>query len=45
MTDYEPEPEPDLMQCDCCGQMKEGVIFVVAHGLDTYACEECRWWE
>lgn len=36
------QPEP-LIQCDCCGQWKEGVSFCVTScGLDTFACLECR---
>lgn len=36
------EDEAKLMSCDCCGQMKEGVTFLIVYGLDTFACPECR---
>lgn len=30
-----------LKECDCCGQIKE-CENIVAFGMDTTACEECR---
>jgi hypothetical protein len=33
----------DLRECDCCGEMKEGVRNVyLPHVGDTSACEDCR---
>jgi hypothetical protein len=34
--------EERLSQCDCCGKMKAGCEDVVAYGLDTHACPQCR---
>lgn len=33
--------KPTEQQCDCCGQMKE-CENIVALGMDTTACQECR---
>lgn len=29
-------------ECDCCGEMKPDCENVVAMGMDTTACEDCR---
>jgi hypothetical protein len=31
-----------LSECDCCGKMKAGCVDIVAYGLDTHACPQCR---
>jgi hypothetical protein len=35
------EPE-HASQCDCCGKLKHGCVDIVAFGMDTHACPECR---
>lgn len=34
-------PEPELVECDCCGKRAE-LSRGFYHGIETYACEECR---
>ena len=36
------EPEEHASECDCCGRMQTGCVDIVAYGLDTHACPECR---
>lgn len=36
------EPEGDASECDCCGKLKYGCVNIVAFGIDTHACPECR---
>ena len=31
-----------MSECDCCAAMKYGCEDVIAYGLDTHACPECR---
>lgn len=47
--DFEDGPEPELMQCDCCGEMVpvDEIDFIEAGalgnsaGCDTYQCQGC----
>lgn len=44
-TDYDTKPATDhLYECDCCGIRvpREQIAFVVAYGIDTTACDNCR---
>ena len=31
-----------MTQCDVCGKMSDDIKTIVAYGLDTDACAECR---
>jgi hypothetical protein len=41
-TTPEVEPPEQASRCDCCDQLKYGCTDVVAYGLDTHACPQCR---
>ena len=41
-----PEPDEEIRQaqCDCCGKMvgRDQICRLIAYGIETYACDECR---
>lgn len=48
--EYDPpydEEEVRLAQCDCCGKMvdRDQIVRLIAYGIETYACDECRSWD
>lgn len=34
--------EPVIGECDCCGAHDVNLTFVMAYGIETYACSKCR---